>query len=470
MSESFIKTEKIAIDHLMVEITRKCQLKCAHCLKGDAQNIDMSHEIIDKLLESVSSIGRLLFTGGEPTMNLEGMRYFLKVLKEKDISLNKLVIITNGCNTTDNFINLIKEYHDYMTYNKEYGKHMIVLRVSNDVYHMQCCDSSEIAYNIYDRAFSDYPNIYVSQYNYGNIPKAIGRGENLNEAYTGTNSYMPLKKIEVMSKGSHNYCVFRKYYKLQDGTDAVIMCPIIISVHGNVSHGETMESEYKQFDKVGASIESGGLIEAINQYNQSAEYCIKCMLIERYIIQSKQEEEIMLSRLLELLDGNFYEFVKNVKNVSMKKFYDSFNDEADRLWTEDEFAIIVEELNSFVGEDVTLSIIEKAKTILNMQLQKSMKYRQKAKEIMKIATGITSSVVHKPSDTAYYGDGKFKNDEEKKVSEDHPTWEHKDCIKYANSYKWVKYFLKRNSISDNILLTKHLAILESIQKKYGVWS
>ena len=53
MSESFIKTEKIAIDHLLVEITRKCQLRCAHCLRGDAQNINMSPKIIDKLLESV---------------------------------------------------------------------------------------------------------------------------------------------------------------------------------------------------------------------------------------------------------------------------------------------------------------------------------------------------------------------------------------------------------------------------------
>ena len=46
MSESFIKTEKIAIDHLLVEITRKCQLRCAHCLRGDAQNINLSPKII----------------------------------------------------------------------------------------------------------------------------------------------------------------------------------------------------------------------------------------------------------------------------------------------------------------------------------------------------------------------------------------------------------------------------------------
>lgn len=71
MSENF---EKTAIDYLSVEITRKCQLKCAHCMKGEAQNIDMSVEVIDKLLESVVSIGTLLFTGGEPTMNLQGIQ------------------------------------------------------------------------------------------------------------------------------------------------------------------------------------------------------------------------------------------------------------------------------------------------------------------------------------------------------------------------------------------------------------
>ena len=83
--------KRIAIDNLVVEITRKCQLKCAHCLKGDAQNVDMSVDVIDKLLESVVSIGTLLFTGGEPTMNLQGMKYFLDVMKSKGISLNKLL-------------------------------------------------------------------------------------------------------------------------------------------------------------------------------------------------------------------------------------------------------------------------------------------------------------------------------------------------------------------------------------------
>lgn len=119
--------KRIAIDNLIVEITRKCQLKCAHCLKGDAQNVDMSVDVIDKLLESVVSIGTLLFTGGEPTMNLQGMKYFLDVMKSKGISLNKLKIVTNGCETSEDVIALIQDYYSYITY----GEHSD--RVRNNI-------------------------------------------------------------------------------------------------------------------------------------------------------------------------------------------------------------------------------------------------------------------------------------------------------------------------------------------------
>lgn len=33
MNENLVETKKIAIDNLTVEITRKCQLQCAHCMK-----------------------------------------------------------------------------------------------------------------------------------------------------------------------------------------------------------------------------------------------------------------------------------------------------------------------------------------------------------------------------------------------------------------------------------------------------
>lgn len=34
MNENLVETKKIAIDNLTVEITRKCQLQCAHWHEG----------------------------------------------------------------------------------------------------------------------------------------------------------------------------------------------------------------------------------------------------------------------------------------------------------------------------------------------------------------------------------------------------------------------------------------------------
>ena len=81
------KTTIISYGNLCLEITRRCNMACAHCLRGDAQNVDMSHEIIDRALENVLSIGSLTFTGGEPSLNVDAMRYTLeKRVKKKEFS------------------------------------------------------------------------------------------------------------------------------------------------------------------------------------------------------------------------------------------------------------------------------------------------------------------------------------------------------------------------------------------------
>ena len=70
------------INNLMIEVTRRCNLKCDHCLRGDAQNKDISTEYIDALLDQVTSIGSVTFTGGEPFLATYIIDYFLNKLKE----------------------------------------------------------------------------------------------------------------------------------------------------------------------------------------------------------------------------------------------------------------------------------------------------------------------------------------------------------------------------------------------------
>ena len=44
---------------LTLELTRRCNKKCAHCLRGQSQDITMSKEIIDKLFDDVSDCAQV---------------------------------------------------------------------------------------------------------------------------------------------------------------------------------------------------------------------------------------------------------------------------------------------------------------------------------------------------------------------------------------------------------------------------
>ena len=61
---------------LILEVTRRCNMCCAHCLRGEAENIDMQKETIDKVLDLVDKIEHVTFSGGEPSLNLPLIQYF----------------------------------------------------------------------------------------------------------------------------------------------------------------------------------------------------------------------------------------------------------------------------------------------------------------------------------------------------------------------------------------------------------
>ena len=87
---------KYYIDNLVIEVTRKCNMNCAHCLRGDAQNIDIDTAYIDRLLENVEGIGNITFSGGEPSLNIHAIEYTLLACQERHISVGSFYVVTNG--------------------------------------------------------------------------------------------------------------------------------------------------------------------------------------------------------------------------------------------------------------------------------------------------------------------------------------------------------------------------------------
>lgn len=81
---------------LILEVTRKCNLHCAHCLRGDAQCVDMSKSTIDKLMPMLGKVSSVTFTGGEPSLNTGIIEYFFKRFEETHSYVPSFFVATNG--------------------------------------------------------------------------------------------------------------------------------------------------------------------------------------------------------------------------------------------------------------------------------------------------------------------------------------------------------------------------------------
>lgn len=89
---------ELYLSQLVLEVTRRCNMACDHCLRGNAQAVDMPTEVIDRVLDSIEGhgIGSVTFTGGEPTLNVPAIQYFVDQVKARGIGVGSFYVVTNG--------------------------------------------------------------------------------------------------------------------------------------------------------------------------------------------------------------------------------------------------------------------------------------------------------------------------------------------------------------------------------------
>lgn len=107
-----------------------CNYSCKHCLRGPSRNNRMTKETLEKFLYQVSSIYEVTFTGGEVTLYLEPIRWFIDICKEKDILVGGFYIVTNGHKYVPELIELCDELYGFC---REYS--ISGLAISDDPYH-----------------------------------------------------------------------------------------------------------------------------------------------------------------------------------------------------------------------------------------------------------------------------------------------------------------------------------------------
>ena len=143
--------KELYIKNLCIEITRRCNMRCAHCMRGDAESVDITLRHISDLLRYVRHVHHFNITGGEPSLNVRAIRHILGRVRAYDITVNDFYIVTNGATTSRSgeFIAACAALYKYQEEKEQDSGHM--LEMSDDRFH----DPAEHAVTL--AALSPYP-------------------------------------------------------------------------------------------------------------------------------------------------------------------------------------------------------------------------------------------------------------------------------------------------------------------------
>lgn len=128
------------LNDAVIEITRKCNMVCDHCLRGDAQNCNIKHEYIDQLFSKVDYISSLSITGGEPTLNVDAIDYIVESAQRHNVDIGNFYIVTNGESIPDAFLMALIKLHCYCSDNEISG-----VKVSGDDFHDEATEKDKLS-------------------------------------------------------------------------------------------------------------------------------------------------------------------------------------------------------------------------------------------------------------------------------------------------------------------------------------
>lgn len=83
------------ISNLVIEVTRKCNMACPHCLRGDAEKISFDYKMLPNVFSGIDYIDTITFTGGEITVALPTFEKIVDYICTRNIQFENFYIKTN---------------------------------------------------------------------------------------------------------------------------------------------------------------------------------------------------------------------------------------------------------------------------------------------------------------------------------------------------------------------------------------
>ena len=289
------------IKKLCLQVTRNCTLECEHCLRGDRENKFMSFETIANILRDVDEIDELLFTGGEPLLAIDQILKTIEIIKNNNIKVRKITIMTNGTILNKSVRDAIRRLSNIAE---------LSLELSSDVFHVL----ELVRLNLYEKWRKD-SEVYFNELNANRYDWGIDDGTiKIDDDYfcpileTGRAKTISKERLREINSLLNDHFYFVIWDSRILSRNEIILNYdsktnrangiVYVNVNGNVvPWNMSFNEEDEDAERYSSNINKIGLLNAILNYR---DYYIKYFstIGEREI---RELNELRTQRILEIL-------------------------------------------------------------------------------------------------------------------------------------------------------------------------
>lgn len=251
---------KIGMDQLVIELTRWCNMTCAHCLRGEREKLRIAKKYIDRMLDSISYVHVLTLTGGEPTLALDLIEYLLIQCKIKNIEVHNVWCTTNGKIKSNKFLNLMTEFIEY---SEEFDGEISGVSLSTDQFHDNLPEENYWFYRDYE--------YFEDSKDRGVLKTTISEGRAMLNGLSTNRGAVREEKIYLMED--------KETYNINEGT-------IYLNAKGDIIFGCDYSFESQDFEARFNIMDSGDFIDKLlkcenveieHSYDYSEEEALACV-------------------------------------------------------------------------------------------------------------------------------------------------------------------------------------------------
>ena len=302
---------------IYIELTRRCNLSCAHCLRGPAQNKTMSHEIIDKLIQNIYFVRDVYITGGEPLLEIDSLRYLIERLSKKFVQ--RISLTTNG---TVQDRSVIEALEAFCLNDGQNGRNAMIA-ISDDKFHSGEHDS---AFDYYTKLANEANSrIHKARGDADDAPPAIIISSqdlgNRGTIYTG-NAVKLVNQNRDKYKLDENLQIVGNYkHRIKIGT-GFVCCTVYITANGDIV-APMEDDSFANYDKNAiGNIMKRPLRNILEQYNDQ---CLllcdesRALDLETGMLLARYEEISFEKRIVSLFYAELVKFILQIRHSTKEK-------------------------------------------------------------------------------------------------------------------------------------------------------